>query len=368
MGLDERTTIQLRWDLWNLRTLFPGANADDLRSLQAASRRYDRIERNVFRHPERARAAYAAAAEEFMACHTELHRGLLLSLHLGPYSLAPVPWLLGGFDVQVLVNRRSLAGIKPIHDMIAERLKLPGRVNWVPIEGRSFALKLARTLHRDGLVLAYIDGNDGRGGADGTLSDGTAYDLPGRRIRVRTGLARLAGRLGCPVHAVTVDWDGKLGLTWRRGPTWRPSPKTDPDATTRRFYDWAFAQIRQRPEQWRCWSMLPGVYDGFRPEDDTPRPSAPAPETALAGAPRCPDPDTRIHWLKPAELWPGDILEDVRSHCFYDADGLEGRHLSVLAGTDGLTLGKVCECFGRSFVEHHLPRLERLGFIGLDIV
>ena len=312
--MDDRKTTQLRWDLWNLRAIRPSASPADLERLQAESRRLDRLQERLLRDPDAARQRFAPTARAFFAAHPAMHRGLLLSLHLGPYSLAPVPWLLAGCDVRVLVNRQSHREIAPIYDVMQRRLRLPGRIQWTPITGRSFAVSLARTLRGGGLVLAYLDGNDGYGGLATTLAEGLRFELPGREIRVPhrpwpgwryAWVARCTAWVTC--------WNHDDDLTWRRGPSWNWDSATDPDRATLEIFTWGFAQIRQRPEQWRCWSILPSVYDTLgRPDASAPEAAVGADPTrsaAIDAPPPTPDDRRRITWRKPAALWPGDLLE-----------------------------------------------------------
>ena len=380
--MSDRHATQLRWDLWNLRAICPSATPVDLERLQAESRRLDRLQERLLRDPDAAQRRFAPAARAFFAAHPAMHRGLLLSLHLGPYSLAPVPWLLAGCDVRVLVNRQSHQEIAPIYEVMQSRLRLPGRIHWSPITGRSFVVSLARTLRGGGLVLAYLDGNDGRGGLASTLAAGLRFELPGREIRVRTGLARLAIRLGCPVHGVVTCWDHTDNLTWRRGPSWTWSRTTDPDRATCEIFTWGFDQIRQQPEQWRCWSILPSVYDALgRPSCDGPEsgtgPAATDQSVATAGAdagrsttteapPLSSDDQRRIRWRKPATLWPGNLLEDVSGSCFYDATGLTAQQLHALQAMPAPTVAELAARFGKDFVALHVRRLLALDFLGLE--
>ena len=366
--MNDRKATQLRWDLWNLRAICPSASPTDLERLQTESRRLDRLQERLLRDPDAAQRRFAPAARAFFAAHPVMHRGLLLSLHLGPYSLAPVPWLLAGCDVRVLVNRQSHQEIAPIYEVMQRRLGLPGRIHWTPITGRSFAVSLARTLRRGGLVLAYLDGNDGYGGLTTTLTEGLRFALPGRDIRVRTGLARLAIRLGCAVHGVVTLWDDSDDLTWCRGPSWNWGAATDPDRATHEIFTWGFDQIRQRPEQWRCWSILPSVYDALGRAD------GPAPEAAAGSkatrstttATPPPDDARRISWCKPATLWPGDLLEDVSGHCFYDAAGLTADQLAALQAVPAPTVADLTATFGADFIALHVRRLLALGFLDLE--
>ena len=104
--------------------------------------------------------------------------------------------------------------------------------------------------------------------------------------------------------------------------------------------------------------MLTGVYDGFRSGDAQV-------SHDLSGTSGAPDGAMLIRWLRPATLWPGDILEDVDNSCFYDAGGLDEGQLARLQEPPAVTVAEAGQRFGRDFIERHLPRLLALGFVAL---
>jgi len=354
------TEIQRRWDLWNLKALFPGWAETELASLLRSGAAFDARQQKLFGDPRAAAEQFSGAARQVLIDHPDLETGLTVSLHLGPYSLAPVPWLVAGRDVHVLVNRSSLAEIRPVYDTLQAVLDLPGRVRWVPIEGQGFALHLLRALRRGQAVFAFLDGNDGLDGCEGTLRDGIIHRLPGRDIRVRTGLARLALSLRCPVHSLITVWDEDGGFGWQRGPTWRWPRGTAPDVATGQLFTWGFDVIKRHPAQWRAWNMLTGVYDSFRqtvpvmpPEFDDPWAVTLAENRRLA-----------LAWRRPATIWPGDMLEDVAGSCFYAAGGMLANDLEFLQNQPTFSPGEVGKWFGDEWISQHLPRLVALGFVG----
>ncbi len=349
--------IQRQWDLWNLKALFPDWGEQEREGLLRVGAAQDARQQELFGDPAEARQRFEPGARRVMREHPDLKTGLTVSLHLGPYSLAPVPWLVAGLDIHVLVNSTSLAEIKPIYDGLQAGLRLPGRVVWVPIEGEGFALRLWRALRRNQPVFAFLDGNDGLDGCEGTLRQGIRHGLPGRDIRVRTGLARLALRLRCPVHSLVTVWDDQGGFNWQRGPTWRWPCGTAAEAATGELFDWGFGVIRRHPAQWRAWNMLTGVYDSYRPA--TPDPAAADPWWILATAFR----DTRLVWRRAAEVWPGDMLEDVAGNCFYAAEGLQAGEIGHLRGLGSFSPSELTEWRGKEWGVRHLPRLVALGFI-----
>lgn len=354
------TDTQRRWDLWHLRTLFPDWDAADLSRLQQEGADHDAAQQRLFGRPQAAAKRFAPRARRVLTDHPDLTTGLTISLHLGPYSLAPVPWLVTGRDLHVLVNRTSLAEIQPVYDSLQETLRLPGQVVWVPIEGQGFALRLLRALRRRQPVFAYLDGNDGLAGSEGTLRRGIVHRLPGRDIRVRTGLARLALSLRCPVHSLVTVWDSQGEFSWVRGPTWVWPQGTLPSTATTELFRWAFGVIRQHPAQWRVWNMLTGVCDSFR-RDTSPAASEFAdPWQVIAAANR----RLRLRWRRQAAVWPGDMLEDVEGGCFYTAAGLKSSELEFLRRRPTFTPAEAVERYGEDWIKAHLPRLAALGFIG----
>jgi hypothetical protein len=353
--------IQRRWDLWNLRTLFPAWGEAELTEVQRAGAAHDARQQELFADPVAAARRFEPSARQVLADQPALATGLTISLHLGPYSLAPVPWLITGHDVHVLVNRSSLAEIQPIYDELQAVLHLEGQIHWVPIEGGRFALRLLRALRCRESVFAFLDGNDGLEGSEGTLQRGIVHHLPGRAIRVRTGLARLALGLGCPVHSLVTVWDDQGGFAWQAGPSWQWPRGTTPAAATEQLFSWAFALIRRHPAQWRVWSMLTGVYDGFRPVAPPAGPDAADPWQVATAAYR----HRQLVWRREIALWPGDMLEDVAESCFYTAEGLSAAELDPLQRRATFSPAEAAGWFGQAWVDTHLPRLVALGFLGL---
>jgi hypothetical protein len=342
--------IQQLWNLWNLKTLFPNYGPEDLATILAEGQSFDQRQANLFAQPQRALALLGKPATKFLNMNPELGKGLVISLHLGPYSLAPVPWLLSGRDVHVLVNRMSLAEIKPIYDGIQNHLSLPGKIIWVPIEGQHFALKIVRALRRGKTVFAFLDGNDGLGGSPETLREGMTYELPGRTIKVRTGLARLAARCNAPIHSIYTRWPDTGDFTWERGPTWEPDQHLKPENTTKAMFDWAFGVVTKNPPQWKCWNMLTGVYTSFTNEANH-APLVAIPENSI------------VKWTQRGKLWPGDMLEDLAGHCFYSAEGLTANDITRLKCPGGAPVGDLKTALGEDWVARHLSRLKTLGFV-----
>lgn len=354
--------VQRLWDLWNLKALFPEWGDRERTSLLRTGAAQDTRQQELFGDPVAALQRFGPAAIRVLQDHPDLVSGLTISLHLGPYSLAPVPWLVAGHDVHVLVNRGSLAEIKPVYEALQQALSLPGQVIWVPIEGTGFALRLWRALRRGQAVFAFLDGNDGLDGCEGTLRQGIVHHLPGRDIRVRTGLARLALGLRCPVHSLFTVWDEKGDFSWQRGPTWRWPRNTEPAVATRELFDWGFGVIRRHPAQWRAWNMLTGVYESFRADATEPacQVDFAVPQAVLAAENR----SLPLVWQREARIWPGDMIADVAGACFYAAEGLRGEEVADLAGRKHFSVAELVDWRGLAWVTRHLPRLVALGFVG----
>jgi hypothetical protein len=243
------------WELWNIRALWPDA---DLEHLAVLKRRQDGIlarEREALAGLWAGDRACLAPGHGFLAAHPELARGITLSLHMGPYQLLAEPYLARGLDPVILLNESALKTFLGPVDSFLARLGHKNRIQWIAVGRKSFARDLVRAVRDQRPVLVYLDGNSGSQGMAETRQRGVAYRLPGREIRVRTGLARLICRLGCPVHRVTTHWDDG-GIAWRKEPTLTWSRGDDPVKVTRELFDWAFARILARPEQWHYWAML----------------------------------------------------------------------------------------------------------------
>jgi len=350
--LNQDQTQQM-WNLWNLRTLFPNHGPKDLIKILSEGESFDLRQEELRANPRQALAELEKSANDFLNRNSELKKGLIISLHLGPYSLAPVPWLLAGLDVHILVNKMSLAEIKPIYDELHNHLSIPGQVIWVPIDGSHFAVKIIRQLRLKKVVFAFLDGNDGLGGSQETLREGMSYKLPGRNIKVRTGLARLASRCNAPIHSVTTIWPAKGEFQWERGPTWAPNNHTPPEETTEALFDWAFKVIKHHAPQWKCWNMLTGVYESFSEE------KAIHPHESI-------DDKATIKWTGSGKLWPGDMLEDLIRNCFFSAEGLSHNDINRISCDTRTTVTELKRDMGDHWVSCHLPRLASLGFISIE--
>jgi hypothetical protein len=201
-----------------------------------------------------------------------------------------------------------------------------------------------------------------------TRRRGTAYRLPGREIRIRTGLARLACRLECPVHPLVVRWTESGAVTWHRSPTQRFGRRTDPVVVTRRLCDWAFGEILATPEQWSYWEVVKHSAACFAPgsgttavvEEGLRRDYERAFDICLRRSPA----SVRVVPHLEAEIWADRILVNLEGDRFYAAQGLRARDLTHLRN-DQPTLADLRERYGESWVRYHVLRLCLLGVMRL---
>ncbi len=354
-----------RWELWNLRALMPEADAATLTALEAGRRTCADHARRVLRDGSGDHRRLRSDARAFLSAHRELHDGLVLGLHLGPYSLIPGLYLDLGLSPVVLLDRAAHDRLRADADRQRQALGLSGEPEWLVTDRPAFAGRMLRCLRAGRPVLVFLDGNSGEGGMAATRDRGLTYRLPGRDLRVRTGLGRLLGHVGCPVHTLTVRWRPDGSLHWEGGapPPWPAD--ADPATITRRLHDWLFAEVRRSPEQWSAWGMLGAASACFardrlavdaqelrRREDEF--------RTAAAR-----DPDRVRLVLRPGvEVWEPDILADTRGEAFYAADGLRDAALDLLRAA-APTLTELRALCGRRWVDGHARRLATLGLADL---
>lgn len=354
------------WDLWVLRALAPDAGPDDLAALIARRRETARLSRRILVGGEGDHRRLREEARAFLLAHPELHRGLVLSLHLGPYSLIPGLYLDCGLSPVVLLDREAHDRIRPEADRRRRELRLPGEPTWLTTDRPAFAGRLLRALRAGRPVLVYLDGNSGAGGMEATRERGMPYRLPGRSIRVRTGLGRLVLRCGAPVRTLTVRWREGGGLDWEAG-TPRPWPAgADPEAVTRSLYDWLFAEVRRSPGQWSSWRMLATAGDcfaaaGLRVDPDAAREREASFLAALAERAD----EVRLVLRPGVEVWEPDVLADPRRDAFYPADGLTAASLELLRAGPA-TLARLTGLCGRRWMARHARRLAALDLVRLE--
>lgn len=358
----------LAWDLWNFRALFPDAGEADLLA----------VKRKMDEHLAREREALAglwsgdrsilSPGHGFLKAHPELRSGIVCSLHLGPYQLLAEPFVAEGLAPGILLNPSAMETFRDSTEAVVRRLGYGNGPEWVTVDDGPFLKKALRVLREGRPLLVYLDGNTGAQGMNGTRSRGLRYRLPGRDIRVRTGLARLAARLEVPVHRVALMWNEDQEVTWEREDTLRWTRRDDPVAAARTLYDWCFTQVMRRPGQWQYWAMLRHSSTCFTPtalddarvptglRDDFKRAFA----SCLVSSPRT----VRLILEKSVAVWAGEVLADLSEDRFYAAAGLRDEDLAPLR--DGRpTLHELTEHHGEEWVRFHGLRLCLLGMARL---
>lgn len=353
----------LAWELWNFRALFPGAGAE---ALLAVKRGQDAIlarEREALARLWSGDQDLLSPGRNFLDARPGLAGGLVVSLHTGPYQLLAEPWLHAGHDPLILLNARALPRFRDVVVPLSRHLGHRGSVRWAAVGEPGFMRAVVAAARAGRPVLAYLDGNTGNDGAVGTRETGLRYELPGRDIHVRTGLARLACRLHCPLHRVALRWD-EGRVVWTDAPTLQPGPTADPAAVTRALFDWAFGVIREHPEQWQFWTMLrdssacfraarldePALPPGLRAD------SRHAFEVCCAHAPL----SARLVLEHDVAVWGDDVLADLTSERFYPSAGLRDADLDLLRGRRP-TLQEVRDHHGDAWLRFHGLRLCLLG-------
>jgi len=356
------------WELWNLRALRPGATADDLVAWKERRRRVLAREREALAGLWSGITDVLVPGHRFLADNPELRSGLVVSMHLGPYALVLEPYLAAGRSPRVLVTDEARRRNEPLTAKMATHLGHGADVTWLNLGDRRTLRRVLRALREDEVVVAYLDGNLGEDGFAGTRDQGLDFELPGRTIRLRTGLARLAVRTGAPIHPVCVYWDDDGQPVWRRGKTVYPERDDDPAELTRRLFTWCFDEIVARPEQWTFWAMLKesaacfatAATDGVTVPPALRRDYARAFGICLARSPQT----ARLRLERAVAVWPGEVLVDLEDDRFYDARGLQDEDLAPLR-TGQPTLADLTEVHGEAWVRFHGLRLCLLGLARL---
>lgn len=357
----------LVWDLWNMRALFPRAEKGDL--LQVLSQR----EKGLAREREALAGLWAgdqvilSPGRSFFRANPELRSGITVSLHQGPYQLLAEPWLAAGLDPVLLISAAAEAEFSAAAAGMSARLAHRGRLTFLPVGKPGFVKQAVQALKDGRPVLVYLDGNNGERGLARTREQGLRYQLPGREIRVRTGLARLACRLQAPVHPLGLRW-AEHAVVWEREPTLHPQRDDDPAVLARLLFDWLFSQVLRHPAQWHHWSMIKDSSACFATSGlDEPRVPMGLRQDFRRAFDACLErsPDTvRLILEKEVEVWPGDVLADLSEDRFYPAAGLESDDLIPLRAGEP-TLSEMVARHGQVWVRFHGLRLCLLGMARL---
>ncbi len=358
----------LAFELWNLRAVLPDAQEEDLLRIKRQQDEDLAREREALAGLWSGESEILSPGHSLLEAHPDLACGITVSLHQGPYQLLAEPYLAAGLDPVIILNEEARLSFQTQAENLLGRLGYSGHIQWASLGERGFVRIIIRALRNRQPVLVYLDGNTGADGMVATRDQGMRYDLPGRSIRVRTGLARLACRLECPVHRVALAWGDDGELVWEHEPTMSWTPNDDPQTVTRFLYDWCFTQIMRRPQQWRYWAMLrsssacfrtaalepAGVPVGLR--EDFQR----AFRTCMERSPTT----VRLVLESEAEVWGNDILADLSRDRFYPAVGLRDNDLELLRQGQP-TLAELQAHHGRAWVDFHGLRLCLLGMARL---
>jgi len=354
------------WALWNLRALKPDATVATLASLRSRRRDLSELETRMLVHVEGDTDRLFADAHATLDANPGLRGGLVVTLHMGPYTLAPALLVMAGEHPAVLLDADAHEAIRPRAEEQRRRLGLKGDVDWIVVDHPLFARKVLKALREDRPVVVYLDGNRGAGGTEATRDHGMGYELPGRTIRLRTGLGRLIARVGCDVHGVVSRWRDDGTIDWgvqRLGP-W-PETATA-EKITCDLYNWMFTQVIRTPEQWSYWGMLAASSDCFATRNlavSGPRDHARRNAVFLDYLVSKPD-RARLVLTREVEVWEPDVLVDLDHDAFYGAEGLRDSSLDLLRGL-APTLAELCDACGRDWVGFHGRRLYLLGLADL---
>lgn len=358
-----------RWALWSLQAIVPDADAVALHALRARQRRLLGLEAAAMRRIQAGDLRLLLPGRRLLASRPELGTGLVLTVHLGPYQLLLEPFLAAGRTVTVLINPAARSSLKPQAEVLSHRLGHRGRIVWATLGEPTCMRQIVTGLRGQGPVIAFADGNQGTDGFAGTRERGRMYRLPGREIRLRDGLGRLACRLGCPVHPVTVLWTDEGGVVWRPGATQRWSRQDDPGQVAALMMDWAVHEISAAPHQWSYWQMVGLSAAAFGPGRDRSASLSPVLREDYARAfaiclERAPG-SVCLELERAASVWPGDVLVDDTTDRFYAAHGLQDDELIPLR--EGRpTLAGLVALYGRAWVQTHGLRLCLLGLARLS--
>ncbi len=356
------------WELWNIRAFWPDAGPEDLDRIRKGREEVLAKEREAFAGLWTGDKGLLAPGHRFFADHPELRTGVTISLHQGPYKLLPELFMDQGISPVVLVNDIALEKMKDDLEATAQRLGIRAPISWIAVGAPRFAMDLIKKARAGCPIVVYFDGNSGGDGYTGTRDQGLPYQLMGREIRIRTGLAKLVCRLGLPVHMVSVHWDDQFRPIWHKESSQCWDRKADPDHVTRLMADWVFKEARTYPEQWHFWSMLKESCACFSNSNMT---GSQVPEglrgdyqDAFLTCCEHSSKTARLILQSSAEVWPGDVLADLTDDRFYDSAGLRDEDLDSLRQGEP-TLAELEEMHGRAWVRFHGLRLCLLGMARL---
>ncbi len=194
-------------------------------------------------------------------------KGLIVcTYHIGAFRFIPFALGMHNFNVSVLGQGHGFdqfdAAIQAANKYLAEagelrdeRLRAITRLNIIRTDRRNATVQAARALKQGGIVVIYVDGNQG---ADGTLSKTSRDEVVfgGFDLLVKNGAARLALLTGAPILAGCAPGHGHDLAEFRAA-----EPITDPAqafpqtaVATAQIMQWLYTyleqQVRESPTQW----------------------------------------------------------------------------------------------------------------------
>ncbi len=325
------------WDLWVLQALDPTATAADVDALVQARRRCGDLEAELFRRLKRGETGLLQPDRRLLAERPELTRGLVVTLHLGPYSLVLEPYLAAGRPLHVLVNRAAMERLKPVADGLGDPLGHRSSVAWHPVDDPGCARELLRALRADEPLLAFIDGNPCATGSAGTRRDGLPFQLPGDDPVHRPGPVRRAHRLRRASRLRALGRPPRpVGMAPPADPALDPPrrPAGHRAASLQLGLPWKWRRRRGSGRTGPCSAAQPPSASSTTPPTrpcrrPLSRDYGRAFAIALARSADtvCLEVETQL------AIWPGDLLADLGHDAFYDAGGLTPADLDLLVKT-----------------------------------
>ena len=316
-------------------------------------------------------------SERIAALADEAGGGLVIcTFHIGPFRFLPLDLYNLGFSVTVPLNRSAYQELFTLGWGMEEEVQQ--RIGLRPVDEPTSTLALARALRRGGLVLAYVDGNIG---ADGVTGEDvrSPVEFCGLRLRVKSGIPRLAAALGATLLPVTAERRGDR-LCVRLEEPIRPAGRLKGEAqeafaaeATQRLYAVLEERVREVPDQWVSAAFL---HRWREPEPVTLDRDAPSPEALRrhlegGGVLRL-DPDrivdvggdegpilADVRTLRAVRVpdWAAATVQALGSERGFGADELEALDVAAAERTLAFAAGLAARGM---IVAHGGPRTERL--------
>jgi lauroyl/myristoyl acyltransferase len=186
-------------------------------------------------------------------------RGVVVAaFHLGPYRYVPHELSHLGFNIKCPVRESVAKQQGAIFRQLAEiaHERTEGKFEMLIAENPRSIVQGLRELKQGALLLYYIDGNTGVGGAGGGQKHGADFQLLSMPVRMRTGVAYLAHKAQAPI-VIAASYYNESGERCVEfiGPIEPPSDKSDEAriACTTEIYPHIEGLLKKYPEQWEGW-------------------------------------------------------------------------------------------------------------------